>query len=160
MFFFFWDSTFGQSPLIPRGDQTYHTYDRLEILRKVDTSLVNSINNFNRKETIVYLKKAWNNPTLTNKDRYDLRHIFSDNYEFLDTKNVNPTDTLIQSVFRENYEEDIVNYDHDISKKGFDRSPFLEIFLQNAIQFFAIGDPFVQNVYQSCAKCKLSQRSQ
>ena len=79
-----WIDSTAQSPYILRGDQAYHSYDRAEILKLADTSLISSINNFNRKELISYFKKVWENDDITQKDKYDLMHVFSDNYEFLD----------------------------------------------------------------------------
>ncbi|MFZ1457117.1 MAG: hypothetical protein WAT46_13815, partial [Saprospiraceae bacterium] len=46
---------YAQSPYMLRGDQAYHTYDRMEILKLSDTTLVNSINNYDRKSLIQFL---------------------------------------------------------------------------------------------------------
>ena len=58
-----------QSPNILRNDQIHHTYDRFEILRKSDTTLVNSINNYDRKETMIFFRRSLSNLNMTQKDK-------------------------------------------------------------------------------------------
>lgn len=77
----------GQAPYMLRGDQAYHTYDRLEITRALDTTMANGINNYNRKELVNILKRINSTIQLTSKDFYDISHILRDNIEFLSKEN-------------------------------------------------------------------------
>ncbi|MBC7885465.1 MAG: hypothetical protein H7X99_08315 [Saprospiraceae bacterium] len=130
----------GQSPYMLRGDQTYHTYDRMEIMQKGDTSMVNSINNYDRKQTIDYFKKVWKNDDLTPADRFDLLHIFSDNLEFLDEKKeVVNTDTL--DLFKTRDFNIGVQNDMDITKERFQRIPFLKYFYKSQANFLQLETP-------------------
>jgi hypothetical protein len=98
--------THAQSPYILRGDQAYHTYDRAEILRLSDTTLINGINNYDRNLTVDFFKNIWQNDELTKKDRYDLLHIYSDNFEFLDAQDsIVVPDSQNEVIFREGTNE-------------------------------------------------------
>lgn len=126
-----------QSPYLLRGDQVYHTYDRSEILRWSDTSLVNSINNYDRKWSIAYFKTAWQNGELTLKDRYDLLHVFSDNIEFLDnSERINPSSDSGNVTFRDG-SNDAVD-DLNLNRYRFDQKPILKYFYKTPANFLTL----------------------
>ena len=147
-----WIDSTAQSPYILRGDQAYHSYDRAEILKLADTSLISSINNFNRKELISYFKKVWENDDLTQKDKYDLMHVFSDNYEFLDDhvveKIVETKDE--NSLFRSGDQEE--TQEEGITKNTFLQTPILKYFYKTPANLLQLETPsfsvFVNPVVQ------------
>ena len=116
-----------QSPYMLRGDQAYHTYDRLEILKKSDTSLVNGINNLDRKELINFLKKIDISNKFSEKDMYDLRHILADNHEFLDT---NVHQTILSDTS-----------DNLFSKHAYEKKPIAKYFYKTAANFLQLETP-------------------
>ena len=131
---------FGQSPSILRGDPAYHTYDRAEILRWADTTMMNSVNNYERKHTVAYFKEAWKNKELTANDRYDLLHVFSDNYEFLDEgSKVKNTISKILDVFRGSDDED--KAPKKVDKLYFNQEPILKYFYKTPANFLQIEVP-------------------
>lgn len=133
--------TCAQSPEILRGDPAYHTYDRMEILRMADTTMTNGINNYDRKRTINFFKNTWKNDYLTFKDRYDLRHAFSDNYEFLDRKSSGGfIKKAIDKLFKNEYKEanDNDNANADISQSAFHQQPILKYFYKTPANFWQV----------------------
>lgn len=135
-FTWFLQSTSAQSPYMLRGDQAYHTYDRLEILRKTDSTLVNGINNTDRKELVGFLRKTNFDGKISTKDIYDIRHILADNYEFLDD-----TDYSDKSQQNEIF-----------LKKSYVREPVFKYFYRNVSNFLSYESPsfsvFVNPVIQ------------
>lgn len=133
-------SIFGQSPYILRGDQAYHTYDRAEILRWVDTTFSNSINNYDRKLTTQYFKDLWNEASLSEKDKYDVLHVFSDNYEFLNqsSPNENKVDEN-SSLFRSSDQKD--EKTSQVSKEYFQKTPILKYFYKTPANFLQLHTP-------------------
>ena len=139
---------FGQAPYIQRGDQAYHTYDRLEILGLTDTTLVNSINNLDKKEVVGFLKTITDESGLTAKDLYDVTHVLSDQYEFL-------TDAVKSAVqeksgfektgfFREVVEEgdnEADEEDNIFSKDYYRRDPLLKYFYKSRSNFLELETP-------------------
>lgn len=87
----------GQSPYILRGDQTYHTIDRMEMLRFTDTAMVTSIGNYNRDQVISFLGRLPDSVLLSKRDMYDISHIIAENTEFLSEKD--GTDTTVSESF-------------------------------------------------------------
>lgn len=132
-----------QSPSILRGDPAYHTYERAEILGWIDTTMCSSLNNYDRKLTTSFLKEAWNHKNLTSKDQYDLLHVFSDNYEFLDdgSKFKNVIDKIID-VFRPSSDEDAAPKRAD--KLYFKQKPILKYFYKTPANFWQIETPAFQ----------------
>ena len=130
---------FGQSPYILRGDQAYHTYDRAEILRLVDTNFTNGLNNYDRQLTTQYFKKVWNEATLSDKDKYDLLHIFSDNYEFLDERKLTDKASLSSGLFRSSDQQDDKTL--QISKESFQKAPLLKYFYKTPAHFLQLHTP-------------------
>ncbi|MBK8626174.1 MAG: hypothetical protein IPN86_11580 [Saprospiraceae bacterium] len=132
---------FAQSPYILRGDQAYHTYDRVDILRLSDTTLINSVNNYNRKMTMDFFKDTWNGEILTAKDRYDLLHIYSDNYEFLGVEDsVNVSEGQNDIIFRGGVNELPINQ-QKISKSTFAQKPILKYFYKTPANFLQLHTP-------------------
>ena len=149
LFMFLWTlslSSFmiAQSPYMLRGDQAYHTYDRVEILQTGDTTMSNSINNYNRKELIQYFKKIHESENLTPKDRYDLRHIFADNMEFL-SQNLQTEDALVPAdmeLFRSGSDEkDNESSSHDTEVGTYRRDPLLKYFYKSRANFLELTTP-------------------
>ncbi len=140
---FWWiltDIVYGQSPAILRGDQTYHTYDRAEILRWGDTSMINGINNYDRKRTMLFFKNAWDSEFLSDKDRYSLLHIYSDNYEFLDEGSSfkNKINKII-SIFKSKEEE--AAYPKKVDQLYFKQKGLLKYFYKSPANFLQIEVP-------------------
>ena len=133
-------SSWGQSPFILRGDPAYHTYDRAEILRWSDSTLINSINNYDRKRTTEYFKEAWKDKSLTAKDQFDLLHVLSDNYEFLDegSKIKNKISQII-NIFRSGEDENAIPKRAD--KLYFNQKPLLKYFYKTPANFLQIEVP-------------------
>jgi hypothetical protein len=129
----------GQSPYILRGDQAYHTYDRSEILRLIDTNFTNSLNNYDRKLTTQYFNKIWNEATLSDKDRFDLLHIFSDNYEFLDERAPSVSIREPLDLFRSS--DQLNERPVEISKDGFTNPPLLKYFYKTPANFLQLHTP-------------------
>lgn len=131
-----WLIVSAQSPTTKRGDQAYHTYDRMEILKQGDTSLVNGINNLNSQPLYNYFKNVWTNADLTDKDRYDLMHYFSDNYEFLTSK---PKEIFSRD--NNNFNEPKDDLEHEIFKETFDKEPILKYFYKTPANFLQLETP-------------------
>ncbi len=129
----------GQSPYILRGDQAYHTYDRSEILRLIDTNFINSLSNYDRKLTTQYFKKVWNEAALSDKDRFDLLHIFSDNYEFLDESSPSVSTSEPVDLFRSS--DQLNERPVEISKDGFTNPPLLKYFYKTPANFLQLHTP-------------------
>jgi len=98
----------GQSPYILRGDQTYHTLDRMEMLRFADTAMVTSIGNYNRDQVISYLRWVTDDGIISKRDMYDISHILAENTEYLfekGAKDTNAEKNFMAGAFRsETYE--------------------------------------------------------
>lgn len=77
---------FSQSPYILRGDQTYHTLDRIDMLRLSDTGMVMAIGNYPRDQVVAYLSRITDQAMLSSRDQFDISHILVDNTEFLQEK--------------------------------------------------------------------------
>lgn len=142
-----------------RGDQAYHTYDRLEILRWTDTTLVNGINNLDRKSLVQWLKRIKNDSKLTNRDWYDIHHILSDNKEFLENdENIDIYfHTKDTSLFTNNQQTDKNRSLGLFSKNRYDRAPILKYFYKSNSNFlehesdnFSVYvNPVIQFSYQN-----------
>lgn len=136
--------TYAQSPYMVRGDQAYHTYDRMEILRMGDTTLVNSVNNYDRKALIQYLYLLPNSTQMSSKDNYDLMHVFADNMEFL--KNI-PEQNLskddhINNIFRSSEtNESMANPMLEVNAYDFRRRPILKYFYKSKANFLELETP-------------------
>ena len=142
LFFFSYYNCFAQSPYILRNDQAYHTYDRSEILRWSDTTLSNGINNYDRKLTTEYFKTVWTNDALSDKDKFDLLHFFSDNYEFLNTQNQvtspgNEDDDSI--VFKNAQNANVPN--KPILRETFEKTPILKYFYKTPANLLQLHTP-------------------
>lgn len=141
--FFFYtlsNTCFSQSPYILRLDQAYHTYDRSEILRWTDSTFSNSINNYDRKITTSYLKSLWNHNNLSDKDKYDLIHIYADNFEFLDDNSKDSTHVNIdQPNFRGG--DEIPSDNREISKEYYEKPPILKYFYKTRSNFLQLHTP-------------------
>ncbi len=134
----------GQSPYMLRGDQAYHTYDRLEILRMSDTSLVNSINNYDRKILVNFLKKSTVDDHLSSKDRYDLQHIFADNMEFLSSETEVQVDSVMTNgrLFSNGNEYLITQESEKLDQKStYEREPTLKYFYKTKANFLQLETP-------------------
>ncbi len=130
-----------QSPNIMRYDQIQHTYDRYEILKKSDTTLVNGINNYDRKETMMFFRRAMSDSTMTPKDRYDLEHYMADNYEYLPS---GTRDLIVNSennVFRSGYSNAESEESLKSSKAEFNRKPILKYFYNTLANFIQLETP-------------------
>ena len=130
-----------QSPNILRYDQIHHTYDRFEILKKSDTSLVNSINNYDRKETMMFFERAMSASKLTPKDRYDLEHYMADNYEFLQKSREESIEVIEGDIFRSGYTNTDVDQPIRHSKTDFARKPTLKYFYKSPANFIQLETP-------------------
>lgn len=127
-----------QSPYILRGDQANHTYDRMELLRTGDTTLVNGINNYDRKITTTYFKNVWENTALSEKDRFDLLHVFADNYEFLDQRK--SVDTIqTNGLWKSEYVASIPK--NQPAKESFIQAPLLKYFYKTPSNFLQLETP-------------------
>lgn len=134
--------TIAQSPHILRTDPAYHTFDRMDVLRMSDTSLLSSINNYNRKETIRYFQKVWNNDALTPTDRYDLLHAFRDNIEFFPEKsNIEKAENQMQEGLFKNASEENRTSTTEISIADLERSPVLKYFYKSWANFLELETP-------------------
>ena len=129
---------YAQSPYMLRGDQAYHTYDRMEILNMSDTTLINGINNYDRKELIKFMKRIQNPAILSALDRYDLQHIFSDNIDFLSdhTTPLSWEHSEEQTEFRSGTSaaNDNIIWS-DTIKSNYARSPILKYFYKTRANF-------------------------
>jgi hypothetical protein len=141
VFFFFVSWVQGQSPYMLRGDQAYHTYDRLEILRKLDTSLNNSINNYNRKELVQALRQMKTGVGLTSKDIYDIRHILHDNIEFLNRDNSRNPETKLPEFFRDSSDIFAAESDSLFAREIFLRDPVWKYFYHTRANFLELETP-------------------
>lgn len=130
-----------QSPNILRNDQIHHTYDRFEILRKSDTTLVNGINNYDRKESMIFFRRSLSDPNMTQKDKYDLEHFMADNYEFLPSYERVSVDSIQNDIFRAGQSD--IDDDAFVkqSKKDFERKPFLKYFYKTPANFIQLETP-------------------
>lgn len=134
--------TIAQSPHILRTDPAYHTFDRMDVLRMSDTSLVSSINNYNRKEIIRYFQKVWNNDALTPTDRYDLLHAFRDNIEFFPEKSdIGKAENQMQEGLFKNASEENRTSTTEISRADLERSPVLKYFYKSWANFLELETP-------------------
>ncbi|MBK9151387.1 MAG: hypothetical protein IPM26_10465 [Saprospiraceae bacterium] len=134
--------TIAQSPHILRTDPAYHTFDRMDVLRMSDTSLVSSINNYNRKEIIRYFQKVWNNDALTPTDRYDLLHAFRDNIEFFTEKSdIGKAEHQNQEGLFKNASEENRTSLTEISRADLERSPVLKYFYKSWANFLELETP-------------------
>lgn len=136
--------TYAQSPYMVRGDQAYHTYDRMEILRMADTTLVNSINNYDRKALIQYLYLLPHPAQMSRKDNYDLMHVFADNMEFL--KNNPEQNTSIDDhkndIFRSSEtNKRLENPLLEVNSDDFNRRPILKYFYKSKANFLELETP-------------------
>lgn len=144
-----------QSPYMLRGDQAYHTYDRMEILRLSDTTLVNSINNYDRKSLIQFLYLLPDQMQFSYRDKYDLKHIYADNMEFLKNNAAQATSTEknADNIFRFSDASEAEDDSHyDVSAESFRRQPFLKYFYKSKANFLELETPsfkmFVNPVMQ------------
>jgi hypothetical protein len=145
--------TNAQSPYILRGDQSYHSYDRLEILQKNDTFLINSIGNINRKEMVQYLQNQINTDDISGKDLFDIKHILADNYEFLNATKQNTSNDIKTGIFTSRSQEENSTIESDIfSQSTYQTSPILKYFYKTAANFYQLETPsftfFVNPVLQ------------
>ena len=138
----------GQSPYIVRGDQAYHTYDRLEILGLTDTTLVSSVNNLDKKEMSLFLKSITDQGSLSEKDIYDVRHVLSDHYEFLNDavkSKVHEKKEYNQPGFFRNVDEEADNEpdaeDDIFAKKSYQTEPVLKYFYKSRSNFLELETP-------------------
>ncbi|MFZ1748724.1 MAG: hypothetical protein WAU01_00960 [Saprospiraceae bacterium] len=133
----------GQAPYMLRGDQAYHTYDRLEIMRWCDTTLVNGINNYDRKELVNFLRSNTINDQMSPKDRYDLRHIFADNIEFLAATLPISTDKMDSSevVFRSSRYNSLPTDVKDDQVAAYVTAPVLKYFYKTKANFLTLETP-------------------
>jgi len=133
---------YSQSPYINRGDQAYHTYDRLEILRKLDSTLVNGINNLDRAHLVKLLKDKLDLNSLSAKDKFDIQHILADNYEFL---NEDSRDTVVNKYATSDFkafDESETTATYDIfDKRKYNQSPTLKYFYNNKANFLTLETP-------------------
>lgn len=153
LFFFSSYDCFAQSPYILRNDQAYHTYDRSEILRWSDTTLSNGINNYDRKLTTEYFKTVWTNDALSDKDKFDLLHFFSDNYEFLNTQNQvtspgNEDDDSI--VFKNAQNANVPN--KPILRETFEKTPILKYFYKTPANLLQLHTPSFELIVNPIVK--------
>ena len=140
--FVFTCNAFAQSPHNLRGDPVYHTFDRMDILRRSDTSLVSSINNFNRKETVRYFQNLWNNDALSARDRYDLLHVFRDNIEFFPTsEEQQSSETPSDNGLFSNKSDIPDTAISAVTRKYLTRSPFLKYFYKSYANFLELETP-------------------
>jgi len=119
-------STLGlaQSSYILRGDQAYHTLDRIEMLRWSDTSMVTAIGNYNRDQVIKYLSRISKNTILSERDRFDISHILAENTEFLKAE----SDTL--SYLQEPFLQEALR------SQTYERRPVWKYFYKTNAHFF------------------------
>lgn len=129
-----------QSPYILRNDQAYHTYDRAEILRWSDTTMSNSLNNYDRKLTTEFFKNIWLNAELTQKDKFDLLHIFADNTEFL-PKEKNKTPQIENDKIFKDFTEEKTHDTDEITKSSFTQKPILKYFYKTPANFLTLETP-------------------
>lgn len=125
-----------QSPSIQRGDQAYHTYDRAEILKLGDTTLVNSISTYQGQILSTYFKGIWNHGDLSSKDRYDLMHFFSDNYEFLDPQ---PIEVPINN--NQGFKTSEIDHTNNVYRESFEQEPLLKYFYRTPANFWQLESP-------------------
>jgi hypothetical protein len=133
-----------QSPYMLRGDQSYHTYDRSEILKMGDTTMVNSINNYDRLQFVKYFKAIKNKDNFTPKDHYDFRHIFADNVEFLSRETSAPEESQTGSdnTFRSAAaDRDSKETPEAGSYDNYKQSPFLKYFYKSRANFLEVETP-------------------
>lgn len=130
-----------QSPYMLRGDQAYHTYDRMEILRKIDTTMTNGINNYNREQLVNILRRINPDTDLTSKDIYDLRHILHDNIEFLD-KNPLPRQEFQDTLgFRSLIENEKLNVSSLFNRSQYERNTVWKHFYKTKANFLELETP-------------------
>lgn len=131
----------GQSAYMLRGDQAYHTYDRLEIMKMLDTSLNNSINNYNRKELVHVLHRLKEGAQLTSKDIYDIRHILHDNVEFLNPYKQSVSDSINSAYFRNAEDTESQMTDALFFREGYSRDPVWSYFYHTWANFLELETP-------------------
>ncbi len=121
-----------QSPYLLRGDIAYHIYDRAELLLNRNSEIFNSINNYNRKELTNYFRAIFEDSLLTQKDKYDILHVLSDNIEFLEPGKI-----------KDRYQSYIQNTDSlpvtiSPDKTYFDQTPKLKAFYFSRSNFLQL----------------------
>jgi len=127
-----------QSPYMLRGDQAYHTYDRMEIMRALDTTLNNGINNYSREELVKILRRIKPTHDLTTKDIYDLKHILNDNIEFLDNNGLQQEILLDSLGFRTEKEESVLDFQSIFNRNNFERTPVWKHFYKTKANFLEL----------------------
>ena len=127
-----------QSPYMIRGDQAYHTYDRMEILQKADTTLVNGINNYNRKQLIIFLSHLSKSKYLSKSDEYDIAHIIADNSEFVDNDN---NMTGLSSMIEHSNINENDKYIDIKTLRAENQKPLLKYFYKSKANFIELKTP-------------------
>jgi len=129
-----------QSPYIPRGNNAHFLMDRIEILQLSDTFHMSSINNLSAKQSIELLSNVWEKNQISEKDRYNILHTFSDYIEFLPTKSI---DTIVENQLFISY-NDIEQSSQKIFNNHFDQKPILKYFYKTPANFLQLQTPSFQ----------------
>jgi hypothetical protein len=103
--------------------------------------MINSINNYDRNLTVDFFKNIWQNDGLTKKDRYDLLHIYSDNFEFLETQDsIDVPVSQNEVIFRVGANESPSSY-QQINKSAFEQNPILKYFYKTPANLLQLHTP-------------------
>lgn len=135
--------TFAQSPTMLRSDQASHTYDRMEILKIGDTTLINGIHHFDRKILTHYLQAVYQKTTLSDKDRYDILHVLADNREFLPMISSGPDslDAGQNGLFRSGDLSEKTNTPTFVTEENFIQKPIFKHFYKDKANFIYLKTP-------------------
>lgn len=142
IFLIFCINLWSQSPAVERYDPAYHTYDRMDILQLSDTSMTDAVNNFDKKKLTEYLRGVWENDDLSEKDRYDILHVLSDNYEFLENEKKKNIISKVTGIFKSGETAD--GFPKKIYREYFDKDPILKYFYKSPTNFLQLMTPSFQ----------------
>lgn len=127
-----------QGTNIPLGNQAYHILDRLTIKADIDAPFFSSLKYYTRGDAVKYalaIDTAYNEVSLTSKDRTDLYYIFKDNNEWL----VTPTyPTTLAGKGEINSQIEASQFD----SRYIERNPILKYFYKTPANLLEVNQPF------------------
>lgn len=129
-----------QSPYVLRNSPEHALIDRMDILSKGDTFQILSVNNPDAKISTGILMNAWQNNTLSGKDRYNLQRFFARYVEFLPEKQAEKSE--ISGLFENRYGDDSSFVSPD--KSMFAGPSVLKYFYRTRAHFLHLETPSFQ----------------
>jgi hypothetical protein len=124
----------GQSYGVDRWSPDYHLMDRVHVLGFVDSSFDMTLSDISLKEASQLVKKAWNNPNISNIDRDQFIHFLKDNYAFLEKEASYQKQTNDTELFKSSYNT-IDGEDFIPTQSSLERKPILKYFYKDPAHF-------------------------